>query len=880
MRLPYKLSAVCGPVYTQGNIIFDKRDEGYSVISPVYNRLNIFDIKQNQMRTLPFDMKRDITSIALSPNGLFLVMIDESCRGILVNYPQQVVLCHFKCKHPKPKRISFSPDSRFFAIGCFKTVQVWKTPDINDGKHFAPLSLFIEIKAHNDQITSLTWSPKLVSHPTISNKPFYYLLTSSKDMNTKLLIIQDNTENDIHHTPTSLIGHNGPLLGSFFMVSEPTELVTPELLTIYTLSKGMLLTWKNQTKWTVINRHHIGPSKATSYAVSHKQQIVVIGQESGTFTILSLPDYHVLQTFNLFPRAKISTIAIHENGTGEWIAFARPGHIVIWEWTSETFILKQHGHAELIQHLSFPFDEGRVGQRLLATGSHDGTVQVWDRDAALSIIKFNDHSGPITGVMLTKHGQVLVSSSMDGTIRAYDMKRYQCFKTLTTPLPTGLTCFTADTSGELIFGSSGNAQDVHNGGGSFDIYVWSLQTGQLIDILSGHQGPIQSLSSDPTRSGWISSGSLDKTVRIWSLYRQQKSSPLLESVLDIGSEVSCVQFRPDGKELAVSSLNGQILFFDGISFDQIASIDGSKDAAGGRYSTDLFTAANSPRKYFTCLCYSPDSTLLLAGGVSNHICMYDMTCGILRPLLRQVVISHNLGLEGVQEKLNSKYLKNPIDTDDSDNDQNVYESKRNAKALPGTVKKRSIRCLEIKFSPDGQQWSAATTDGLLIYSLDDTMLFDPMDGLLPDMTSENILFHIENGKYIIALHMALRLNDEHLIQKVVASVPKDKIASTILINDHGNNGRFMGKYLDRLLCVISDMLDKLPMTDILLEWVRQLLLVYGPLISSRYNRDTMTGLRSLYQSILRIYQPLSQMANENKQLLQWVMIGMNRVYLS
>lgn len=867
MRLAYKLSAVCGPVYTQGNIIFDKRDEGYSIISPVYNRLNVFNIKQNQMYTLPFDMKHDIVSIALSPNGLFLAMLDETGRGALVNYPQQVTLCYFKCKHPKPKNISFSPDSEFFAIGCFKTVQIWKIPDIKQGKRFAPLSLHVEIRAHNDQITNLVWST-LISQNTISNNPFYYLLSCSKDMTTRLLIIQPHsstTEKQIYHNPTSLIGHNGPLLGSFFMNNES------ENMTIYTLSNGSLFAWKQDNgKWIITNRYHTTNSKISSYAISHKQQFITLGHENGTFTILSLPDFHILQTFNLFPRTKISSIAIHENGNGDWIAFARPGHVVVWEWTSETFILKQHGHAEQIQHLSFPFDEGRITQRLLATGSHDGTVQIWDRNAALSIIKFNDHSGPISGVALTKHGQVLISASMDGTIKAYDMKRYQCFKTLTTPFTTGLTCFTADTSGELVFGSSGNAQDTTDGI-SFDIYVWSLQTGQLVDILGGHQGPIQSLSNDPTRSGWIASGSLDKTVRIWSLYRQQKSSPLLESTLEIGSEVSCVQFRSDGKELAVSALNGQILFFDGISFDQVASIDGSRDATGGRYSTDLFTAANSPRKYFTCICYSPDSTLLLAGGISNHICMYDMTCRT-RPLLRQVVISHNLGLEGVQEKLNSKYMIEHPDND-NDNDQNAYESKKNIESLPGTTKKRSIRCLEIRFSPDGQQWAATTTDGLLIYSLDDTMLFDPMDGLLPDMTPENILAHIDNGQYMIALYMALKLNDENLIQKVVASVPINKILQTIMIKD--NNNMFMGRYLNRLLCVISDMIDRLPITDILLEWSKQLLMAYGPLISSRYGKDIMTGLRSLYQSVLRIYEPLSQMANEDKQLLQWVLIGMN-----
>lgn len=31
----------------------------------------------------------------------------------------------------------------------------------------------------------------------------------------------------------------------------------------------------------------------------------------------------------------------------------------------------------------------------------------------------------------------------------------------------------------------------------FEIYVWSLQTGKLLDVLAGHEGPIASLAFHP-----------------------------------------------------------------------------------------------------------------------------------------------------------------------------------------------------------------------------------------------------------------------------------------------------------------------------------------------------------------------------------------------
>jgi periodic tryptophan protein 2 len=49
---------------------------------------------------------------------------------------------------------------------------------------------------------------------------------------------------------------------------------------------------------------------------------------------------------------------------------------------------------------------------------------------------------------------------------------------------------------------------------TFQIHIWSLKTGRLLDILAGHQGPVTSLCFSP-ESSLLASGSWDKTVRLW-----------------------------------------------------------------------------------------------------------------------------------------------------------------------------------------------------------------------------------------------------------------------------------------------------------------------------------------------------------------------------
>ena len=59
-----------------------------------------------------------------------------------------------------------------------------------------------------------------------------------------------------------------------------------------------------------------------------------------------------------------------------------------------------------------------------------------------------------------------------------------------------------DSSGELVVAGSED---------SFEVYLWSLQTGQVLDVLSGHEGPVTAVAFSPTQAGHLASGAWDKT---------------------------------------------------------------------------------------------------------------------------------------------------------------------------------------------------------------------------------------------------------------------------------------------------------------------------------------------------------------------------------
>mmetsp|Transcript_5199 Transcript_5199/g.7329 ORF Transcript_5199/g.7329 Transcript_5199/m.7329 type:complete len:946 (+) Transcript_5199:168-3005(+) len=599
--------------------------------------------------------------------------------------------------------------------------------------------------------------------------------------------------------------------------------------------------------WSVKARHYFHQEGATVTSTDYceKERLLVVGFSSGLFGLYEMPSVSNIHTLSVGSDQIIRTSVL--NKTGEWLAIGCPTsqQLLVWEWRSETYILKQRGHAYGMRCMAYSPD-GIV----VCSGGEDGKLKLWNATSGFCYVTLEQsHTAPVTAVAFA-NSSVVLSASLDGTVKAHDLHRYRTFKTLTTPTPTQFLSLAVDPSGEVV--TAGTIDPFH-------IYVWNLQTGKLMDILTGHTGPVCGLAFQST-GGTLASASWDGTVKFWDLY---KGNVPTESVQHT-SDVVCVAFRPDGKEICTGTIGGLLSFWDVEDARLKFEIDGRRDIAGGRKMNDRMTADNNASsRYFTSVCYSADGSCVLAGGNSKYVCIYEISQQIL---LKKFQVTFNRSLDGVLDELNSKNLGEggPIDDHADSGDETTY----NALTLPGAKRgddgsrKSRVEVLttQVAFSSTGREWATVSGEGLHVYSLDDDMIFDPI-ALTEDITPATIDAKLSAGEYGIALKMAIHLNESELVQEVLEGTPYGSIPHVV---------RTIGpEQLERLLQFVSKSMADSPHVEFYLQWCLTLLQTHGTYME-KHRGTFMRAFRAMHKNVQSRHDELKTICDENKYTLAFV----------
>jgi WD40 repeat protein len=237
--------------------------------------------------------------------------------------------------------------------------------------------------------------------------------------------------------------------------------------------------------------------------------------------------------------------------------------------------------------------------RLAATGSADGTVQIWDVTTGQKVGPVLKHEQPILAVHFSPDGKVLVTvAGRSATLwnAATCARRHR--SALVHSADISSVAFHPSGTSLLLAGKDGKAQ------------LWDTVSGRPVGVPLGHEGSIQAATFSPDGT-LLATASSDRTARLW---HGDSGKPAGIPPLRHSKPVSSVAFRPDG--LAVLTGSG-----DGTA--QVWAV-----ATGARIGTPLKHNAR-----VNVVRFSPDGDTIVTGSQDWNACVWDARSAALRAKL-------------------------------------------------------------------------------------------------------------------------------------------------------------------------------------------------------------------------------------------------------
>jgi WD40 repeat protein len=205
------------------------------------------------------------------------------------------------------------------------------------------------------------------------------------------------------------------------------------------------------------------------------------------------------------------------------------------------FIHSLTGNSEYVNSLTLSPDG-----HILAGGSRDSKIYLWNVGTGELIKTLSEHSGGISSIAISPDGKTFASGGDDATIKIWHLATGKLLQSLAVPKRADEVLSIAISPDGQTLASGGYRQYKNSGGGS-TVYLWDLSSGNLRTQLIGHLGPVYSVAFSPDGQ-ILATGSWDKTIKLWNL----ETEKLINTLTGHSSSVYSIVISPDRQTLASS----------------------------------------------------------------------------------------------------------------------------------------------------------------------------------------------------------------------------------------------------------------------------------------------------------------------------------------
>lgn len=364
---------------------------------------------------------------------------------------------------------------------------------------------------------------------------------------------------------------------------------------------------------------------------------------------------------SIFTESFSSIFAITLSPDGELLAAGTAnGEVRLWDTTRGRPIHTLWGHTEWVRSVAFSPDG-----TMLASGSEDETVHLWDVHTGERLMILGGHKSRIYSVAFSPDGTTVASGSDDQTIRLWDVHTGEC-----------LMILEGHTSRVYSVAFSPDGTTVASGSEDETVCLWNVHTGKCLTVLRGHNNRVRSVAFHPYGT-ILASASEDATVRLWDI----RTGKCFKTMQDHTNRVWSVAFSPDGSTVASGSDDQTIRLWDASTGEHLKTLH--------KHRSRVYSVA-----------FSLKDNIIASGSDNQTIRLWDAITGECLKTLQ----GHGSRVYSVAFHPNGNILASGSE------DQTIHfwdvDNGRSLKTLPG----HTHWVWSVAFSPDGTMLASGSED--------------------------------------------------------------------------------------------------------------------------------------------------------------------------